>query len=67
VATTGQGTAHRHKTKAGYWSDKTDIESASPHTHTVDLSQYVTKAEFDALVARVSALETVRTISFKTA
>jgi hypothetical protein len=59
---TGPG-QHRHLDSRGKWTTDRDPH----HVHSVDLSQYVTKAEFDALVARVAALETVRAFSFKTA
>lgn len=69
MTATGNGTAHRHKTRGGSWYDQTDVVSGSTHTHDVDLSGYVLKADLDALVigmahdintleARIAALET---------
>src|SRR5512137_1265431 len=43
-------TAHRHKNAKGIWVTTTD----GAHTHPAE----VTQAEFDALAARVAALET---------
>lgn len=57
MSTTGPGSAHRHKTKSGYWSDLTDVASGSTHTHQLDTSGFATKAELAALEARVAALE----------
>jgi hypothetical protein len=50
MAKTKAGSAHRHKTKAGYWYDKTDLESGDDHTHEIDIASF-TAAEVKALLA----------------